>query len=186
MLLQISGTLHRHAKGWLVFILFLLDAAFMLFILPLGTALMKFDLGGPGPLDPLLFYTPARVDQTLAAYGEFGRVFYRNMELTVDLIYPIIYTLFFSLLISWLVRRGFDPRSSIQRWNVLPFGTWLFDLLENLGIVVMLTVFPAVPAALAWLTAGFTFIKWLFAGAMLALVVIGLAAAARNRFAIQA
>lgn len=186
MLPKISRTLHGFARGWLVFTLSLLDAVFMLIILPLGEALMKSDSGGPGSLDPLLFYTPAAAHQRLAAYGEYGRVFYRNMELTVDLIYPIIYALFFILLISWLLQRGFASHSRIQRWNVLPLGAWLFDLLENLGIVAMLTAFPAIPAALAWLTAGFTFIKWLFAGTMLALAVIGLAAAARNRFAIQA
>jgi hypothetical protein len=70
----------------------------------------------------------------------------------------------------------------VHKYNVVPFGGWLFDLLENLGIVSMLSVFPSTPALLAWVSAIFTLIKWLFAGTTLVLILIGLAAAAKNGF----
>jgi hypothetical protein len=110
----------------------------------------------------------------IEAYGEYIRAFYRNFELTVDIIYPIVYTLFFSLLITWLFKRGFAENSSIQKLNIVPFGGWLFDLLENIGVVSMLSIYPAKPALLAWMTTLFTMVKWLFAGASMILVVIGL------------
>ncbi len=115
-----------------------------------------------------------------------GAIFYRNFELSIDILYPVIYTLLFCLLISWLFRRGFPSHSRMQRWNVLPLGGWFFDLMENLGIVGMLSVYPSTPALLGWLTAGSTFLKWLFAGASIGLVLLGLVMAARNRFKVQA
>ena len=116
------------------------------------------------------------------SYGETGRAAYRTFELTGDIIYPIIYTLFFSLGITWLFQRGFAPNSGMQKYNVVPFGAWFFDLLENLGIVSMLSVFPSTPAALAWVTAIFTVVKWLFAGASGVLLLTGLVKAAMHGF----
>ena len=182
MLSRHSRTLHKFARGWLIFVLFLLQVMFMIFIMPLSASLMRFDSGGPGPIDLLFFYTPAKAYSMVEAYGQYGRIFYRNTELTLDLIYPIIYTLLFGLLLSWLFRRGFSSQSPIQRWNVLPLGGWLFDLLENLGIVGMLSLYPAQPSALGWATALFTLVKWLFAGANLLLVSYAFIMAARNRF----
>jgi hypothetical protein len=81
-----------------------------------------------------------------------------------------------------LFQRGFPSTSGMHKFNVVPFGAWLFDLFENLGIVAMLSVFPLTPALLAWISAVFTLVKWLFAGASILLVVIGLVMALKNRF----
>ena len=182
MLNKLSGRLQAGAKGWLVFVLFVLDAAFMGFILPIAAALMKGDAGGPGPIDLQFFYTPDKAYGMIQAYGDYVRTFYRNFELTVDLIYPIVYTLFYSLLITWLFKKGFAENSLMHKLNVVPFGAWLFDLLENIGIVSMLSVFPSTPAALAWTTTIFTMVKWIFAGASMILVVIGMIAAIASLF----
>lgn len=186
MLASLSNTLQRYAKGWIIFVLFALDALFMGFIMPIAGALMKGDAGGPGPIDLQFFYTPAKAYEMVASYGEYGRAFYRNTELTVDIIYPIVYTLLLSLLITWLFQRGLRPGGRAQRLNLVPFGAWLFDLLENIGIVSMLAVYPSTPAVLAWATAICTMNKWLFAGASLVLIAIGLMMAIRNRFKKQA
>jgi hypothetical protein len=182
MLSRISRALHKYAGGGSILALFVLEAVFIFFIMPMSAALIKYDSGGPGPIDLLFLYTPATAYARVAAYGEYGRSFYRSMELSLDLIYPLVYTLLLGLLLGWLTQRGFPAQSRAQRWNLLPLGAWFFDLLENLGIVSMLSAYPARPALLGWLTAGFTLVKWLFAGASIALIVITFAAAARNRF----
>jgi uncharacterized membrane protein YozB (DUF420 family) len=74
----------------------------------------------------------------------------------------------------------------MHKYNVVPFGAWLFDLLENLGIVGMLSVFPSTPAFLAWVTTIFTMLKWLFAAASILLLLAGLVKAAMNGFKKQA
>ncbi|PIV27281.1 MAG: hypothetical protein COS37_03070 [Anaerolineae bacterium CG03_land_8_20_14_0_80_58_20] len=182
MMQNLSRKFHAWAKGWLVFALMALDMFFMGFVMPLIGGLMKGVTGTQQPIDLQFFSTPAKLFAMVESYGEFGRPFYRNVELTVDILYPVIYTLAFGLLISWLFQRGFKPDSKMQKWNVMPVGIWLFDLLENLGIVTMLSMWPSQLVAIAWLTMIFTMVKWTFAGASLLLIVIGLAMAARNGF----
>jgi hypothetical protein len=177
MLTGISSALRKYAKGWLILVLFLLYGLFMGVVMPGLKAHMDYHAPGVGPIDLLFFYTPEKAYQMVAVYGEQGRAVYRTGELTVDIIYPIVYTLFFSLLITWLFQRGFAAESGMQRLNVVPFGACLFDLLENLGIVGMLSIYPSTPALLAWVSSVFTMVKWLFAGASMILIVIGIIAA---------
>ena len=182
MLKTISETLRKYANGWLILILFAAEAFFNAVILPNQQAKIEASSGGTGPIDLLLFYTPEKVYPMVESYGEAGRASYRAFELTGDIVYPIVYTLFFSLFITWLFQRGFPPNSKMQALNIVPLGGWLFDLLENLGIVTMLSVFPSTPDALAWITAIATLIKWLFAAATIVLILVGLVKAAMNGF----
>ena len=182
MLNGISKKFHAWAKGWLVIVLMLLDMFFMGFVMPLIGGLMKSGTGLEQPLDLMFFSSPEKTFAMIERYGEFGRPFYRNVELTVDIIYPIIYMLAFGLLISWLFQRGFKSDSKMQKLNVFPIGAWFFDLLENLGIVTMLSMWPSQPSVLAWLTTIITMIKWVFAGGSMVLIVVGLVMAAKNGF----
>lgn len=182
MLAKISETFKKYANGWLVLVFFAGEMFFNAVILPNQQAKIEAASGGVGPIDLQLFYTPEKVYSMVAAYGEAGRASYRTFELTGDIVYPIVYTLFFALLVTWLFQRGFSRDSRMQSLNVVPLGAWLFDLFENLGIVSMLSIYPSTPAVLAWITAIFTLVKWLFAGATIILILIGLAMALKNGF----
>jgi hypothetical protein len=182
MLDKLSATLSKYANGWLVLIFLAGELFFNAVILPNQGAKIEAGSGGVGPIDLQLFYTPEKGYSMVESYGEAGRADYRLFELTGDILYPIVYTLFFSLAITWLFQRGFAPNSAMQKYNVVPFGGWLFDLFENLGIVTMLSIFPSTPAILAWVTAIFTFIKWLFVIASVLLLLTGLVKAALNGF----
>lgn len=182
MLQKISSKFHAWTKGWLVLVLLALDMFFMMIVMPVTGALMKSGTGLEQPLDLMFLATPDTMFAMIEIYGEFGRPFYRNIELTVDIIYPIIYLFAFGLTISWLFQRGFARDSKMQVLNTMPVGMWFFDLLENLGIVTMLTMWPSQPVAMAWLTMIFTTVKWLFAFASLGLIVFGLVMAAKNGF----
>ncbi len=180
MLQKISDRFHARAKGWLVITLIFLDIFFMGFIMPLVSNMLNKGHGVQQSMDLQFFSTPEKLYSLAESYGEYGRAFYRSMELTVDIIYPIIYTLALGLLISWLFQRGFGTRSKMQRLNILPIGAWFFDLLENFGIVCLLSAFPIQITAVAWLTTILTMIKWIFAGASVLLILPGLIMAARN------
>ncbi|NWF63854.1 MAG: hypothetical protein HXY38_06055 [Chloroflexi bacterium] len=119
-------------------------------------------------------------------YGEYTRIFYRNVEWTADILYPIIYLFFFGLAISWLFERGFSANSPMRKLNVMPVGAFVSDLLENLTIVTLLSIFPSQPIALGWLLFIFTTLKWIFAFASIALMLVGLAMALKNGFKKQA
>ncbi|MEW5827816.1 MAG: hypothetical protein AB1846_02925 [Chloroflexota bacterium] len=181
MLTRLSETLQKYAKGWLVLILFLLDGLFIGLIMPGLQKRMQAVNPAAGPLDLMFFYSPDEAYSMIASYGDQGRAAYRTGELTLDIIHPILYTLFFSLLITWLFQRGLDSKSRLQRLNVVPFGALTFDLLENASIVAMLSLYPTTTAWLAWAATIFSMTKWLYAGAGMALVLVGIAAALRKR-----
>lgn len=182
MLQNLSNRFYGWAKGWLVLVLLALDGFFAGFLLPLIQGMMQGGQGGIQPLDLMIFAAPDKVFGMIEKYGEFGRPFYRNVELTVDIVYPIVYLFFFGLAISWLFQRGFAPTSSMRKFNIAPLGAWFFDLLENITIVILVSVFPAKPTALAWVLFVFTTVKWFFALASILLILVGLVTAARNGF----
>jgi hypothetical protein len=183
MLNTLSEKFHSWTTGWRVILMLIADALMMGYILPLAGGIMAFAANNSvTPLDLMFFYTPAKAFEMMDKYGEAGRSIYLKIELTADIIYPIIYTLFYGLLISWLFQRAFKPESKMMKWNVMPVGAWVFDLLENVGIVSMLIMYPAKPAAMAWLTMIFGSLKWGFAFVSIGLVLVGLVKAAMNGF----
>ena len=186
MLTNLSNTLKKYANGWLVLIFLAGEIFFNAVVLPNQQAKMEAGSGGTGPIDLLIFYTPEKVYSMVESYGEAGRASYRTFELTGDIAYPIVYTLFFALAITWLFQRGLPSTSNIHKYNVIPFGAWFFDLLENLSIVTMLSIFPSTPALLAWIATIFTMLKWLFVLPTALLLLYGLVKAAMNGFKKQA
>ena len=182
MLKNLSDRFYKWAKGWLVIVLLLLDVFFSGFLLPLIQGVMQGGEGGIQPLDLMFFATPGKLFAMIEKYGEYNRVFYRSVELTVDIVYPIVYLFFFGLLISWLFQRGFASNSPMRKFNVMPLGAWFFDLLENICIVILVSVFPSQPVALGWILFLFSTVKWLFAGASILLILVGLIMAIRNGF----
>ncbi|MBI5824840.1 MAG: hypothetical protein HZB18_12490 [Chloroflexi bacterium] len=187
MLSNLSDRFYNWTKGWLIFALFVLDGfVFSGYLFPLVQTKMANGQAGVQMLDLMFFATPAQTFGMIEKYGEAGRALYRTSLLTVDIIYPIVHLLFFGLLISWLYQRGFAPNSAIRKFNVLPLGAWLFDLLENVGIVALITIFPSQPAALATVVMVFTTLKWMFAAAGILLILIGFVMALKNGFKKQA
>ncbi|NJN79476.1 MAG: hypothetical protein HC797_02870 [Anaerolineales bacterium] len=153
--------------------------------MPILGALMKSGTGLEQPLDLMLFATPDKIFEMVERYGDSGRVFYRNIELTADLAYPIIYLFAFGLLISWLFKRGFASSSAMRKYNTAPVFAFVFDMLENLNIVTLLSIFPSKPVILGWTLFVFTAIKWLFAVVSILLILIGLVMALKNNFKVQ-
>lgn len=182
MLQNISNRFYQWTKGWLVLILFVLDGFFSGYLLPLVQGMLQNGNSDIQPLDLMMFASPDKIFEMIGKYSEYGRPFYRNVELTVDIIYPIVYLFFFGLLLSWLLQRGFAPGHAMRKFNIMPLGMWFFDLLENLTIVTLLSIFPSLPMALGWLLFLFTAIKWLFAGITLVMIFVGLLMALKNRF----
>lgn len=182
---NLSDRFYKWTKGWLILILFVLDGFFSGFLLPLIQGMMQDGQGEVLPLDLMIGATPEKIFGMIERYGEFGRPFYRSVELTVDIVYPIVYLFFFGLLISWLFQRGFASTSPMRKYNIMPLGAWFFDLLENIVIVTLLSIFPAQPAGLAWVLVLFGTVKWAFAGGSILLILIGLVMAIKNKFKMQ-
>ncbi len=183
MLNTISEKFHSWTTGWRVIIMLIADALMMGYIMPLAGGIMALAANNSVmPLDLMFFYTPAKAFEMMDKYGEAGRAIYLKIELSADIIYPIIYTLFYGLLLSWLMQRAFPADSKMQKMNVMIVGALFSDLLENLGIVSMLGMYPSKPAIVAWITMLFGSLKWGFFAITLGLVLVGLVKAAMNGF----
>ena len=183
MLSTLSNRLHSWAKGWVVIIVFVANVGFIAVTLPLlgriypaGSELVSLD-------DPV-FHTAEEIFSIMESWGDGGRTYQLWFHLTWDLIYPVLGFLFVALSISWLLQRGFKPGSKLQRLNLVALGS-VFDLLENICLVGMIVVYPAQPAVVAWLKTIFTMSKYGYAIPLILVVLIGLVAAARNRFRVQ-
>jgi hypothetical protein len=170
MLAILSRRLHSWARGWLILALV---AGFMIFEAITLPRLQAAPGGGIVSLDAQLFYRPEQAFATVAAYGE-ARRFWIVIYLTWDIANPILYTAIFGLLISWFFRRGFRAESRLQRLNLLPVAAGLCDLLENLCIVMLLALYPAQPAAVAWLSTICTVSKIGFLSVSMLLILVGL------------
>lgn len=181
MLAKLSQALRKYATGRNVLIFFLLDALFMFGVMPALGARLTALTGGVGPLDLKLYYSGAEAVETLAAMGAEGRALYQTIQIAADFIYPAAYSVFFALLITWLFQKGLPAESRLQALHVVPFGGFVFDVLENLSILAMLNQYPAIPPMLASAAGVFTLIKWAFAGASMLLALVGLVAWLRTR-----
>lgn len=177
MLASLSSHLSRRANGRAILTLLVGFVVFEFITLPI---LRRFPGGNIEPLDARFFYTPDEAFSTIASYADV-RSIWIGVYLTWDIVNPILYTLLFVLLISWIFQRGFAPASKIHRWNMLPFGAGLFDLLENASMVTMLAIFPSQPSLLAWLATAFTMSKVAVLGISALLVLLGAIRAVANR-----
>ncbi|SOD96107.1 hypothetical protein [Spirosoma fluviale] len=125
-----------------------------------------------GPIDLLVGYDPARIQQMIEMYGPEGRSVYAQGELTIDIAYPFIYTFLFCVILTLLFRHR--KYNSFRLVNVLPVGILVSDLLENSCIVYLLKAFPDSPYVIASLCSVLTNLKWTVTMIVLGLVVYGL------------
>lgn len=163
-------------------VLIVLYILFPAAILPAAEAQMKLYSGGVGPIDLKFSYTPTEVFQMVAAYGEEGRAFYRILEMTLDVIYPIAYTLLFGALLTAVLRRAFPQNSLVHSLALLPAICFLLDMGENIGIITMLTQFPTQSESVAQITSFLTTLKWICFGAIIVTLVTGLVVLLVRRF----
>ncbi len=125
-----------------------------------------------GPIDLLVGYTPAKIQQMVAAYGPEGRAIYARGELTTDIIYPVIYSSLLCLILSLLFRNR--PYAPFRFVNTLPLAILLLDLLENACIVYLLTDYPTTSVTVASLCSVITNLKWAVSVVVIALTLYGL------------
>ncbi|KAA0273381.1 MAG: hypothetical protein EDM79_09970 [Chloroflexi bacterium] len=186
MLQNISQKFHQWAKGGLVLGMLVVYGFFAGYMMPQMAAWMNSAAGqSVTPLDLMMYYTPQQAFEMMERYGEAGRSAYLTIELTADIIYPLSTVLFFSLFLSWLFQRGYKPGNAMQKFNIMPAGSWLFDLVENAAIIPMILMHPAQSATLAWIAMALGLVKWGFAFISLGLVLVGIVKAALNGFKLQ-
>lgn len=185
MIAALSNTLKKYTNGRVILVFFALMLVFALFIVPSLAHKLEASSGGSGPIDMLFSYEPEKVYSIIASYGDESRAAYRQFAMSSDVVYPVVYSIFFGLILTWLFQRSFSSDSKLQMLNVVPLGAWLFDWLENINIVTMLSLYPETSPTVAKLASLCTSIKWGFGTVGIVLVLVGFAMAAKNRFRVQ-
>jgi len=126
-----------------------------------------------GVLDLKSGLHPGEVYQTVAQYTPQAIHYYRIIELTADVVYPIIYTLLWAVGL-FLIFEGGGVKPPFGKVYLLPFATMLFDYIENIFIVVILSLYPNEYGFLAYACSAFTLLKWVSLLATSLLLLYGL------------
>jgi len=171
---KISMKIRKWANGWLVLSLIV---AFVLFVnLPIGDPIL---IGKS--LDGQIGYTPEQAFSAIASYGESGRTEMIWIHLG-DFILILLYTSMFSLSISWLFKRGFEIDNNIHLLNLVPLFGGLFDVMENIWILLLLLIYPTKSIIIGWFSTVFTTGKFILGIPIISVILYGLFKAAGNRF----
>ena len=125
-----------------------------------------------GPIDLTAGFNPERTLRMVADYGPAGRSYYATIETTLDVLYPLVYALLFAVMLTMLYRRA--PVQVLHRIQLLPVAALLLDLLENATIVFLLRTYPDQSQLVATVCEGVKLLKWVVAGLLIALVIVGL------------
>jgi hypothetical protein len=173
MLPKFSDFLIRTASGRNLVIMVILFFLTTSVIFPLISSLIEDPAGELESIDTKLYYSPAEFYETIAPYGDQGRRVYALSHLTADVLFPLVYAFLFGWLIAYIFPRAFSVDSWVQRLNLAPFLLLIFDLIENISVVILLLVYPTQLQGLARLAGLITSLKWVIAGITMALPVVG-------------
>lgn len=169
--------IHQWATGRNVLLLLAADLFFMIGVMPFVSQKLEVYTQGAGPIDlEIPTYTVDRAYELLTAYGEEGRAFYKTLELTVDVIYPLVYGFAFALALAFLWSRVAPGKRWVYFVPLLVLLGMGFDFLENAGIVTLLSYFPQPAIIIARITSVCSFLKWSFDFMSIALIIIGFVA----------
>jgi len=151
----------KHASGKKVLLFLVLQLAMGGLMLGIVN---RFSLLAHGmlPLDVTFFYGTDAELQFFATIPAEAAQFYLQVLSPLDLVFPALYSFSFALIVVWLLKKVAQRGLLLSHWLVLyPFVVALFDYLENIGIVSMLHLNPALPQALVQATSLFSSLKWL-------------------------
>jgi hypothetical protein len=139
-------------------------AAVLFLALAMGVMLMAeaeikhISTGAIRILDLQFGYSTATVYGILDNMGAAGRQMYLLAEWTADVIYPIVSLVFFAFLLTRL--RSLNGLTQMPFLPLLPFATWAFDLLENIGLTVILINYPNQMPTIVAISSILTLLKW--------------------------
>lgn len=106
--------------------------------------------------------------------GETGRAIYLFQQIPLDMVYPGLFAISFSLLLAFLFKKAFSATSKIQNLTLLPIFAGLFDYLENMGIIIMLTSYPEIYAGVVRVTNIFSISKSVLTTIVFVLIISSL------------
>jgi len=159
--------------------LILLAAVIVLVIVPdfvkIPISNLKFEEYSHGikMLDLTAHYTPEQAYSLLDNYGAQARNYYLYFMEPLDVFVPAIMGLILSVSATLIYKRIIKEKHLIFI-QIVPLMGWLFDYLENIGVITMLINYPARLFSVARVTNIFTNAKNLFNMASIIILFLGL------------
>jgi len=168
--------IHKHSNGKVIIALFVLTMAVYLTMLfysiPAVSAfapeLPIFDLSPLG-------YSFNYANELLDTLGVEGRNLYLSIQLPLDFIYPGLFSITYSLLLVWLFGKTFDGYSKFYYFALVPFLAGIFDYVENVFIIKMISSFPDLQVTTVEVASTFTILKSSFTMLFFILLIAGFA-----------
>lgn len=162
------------ASGKNVLFLFILTMAVYLLMLlvtiprvqSFAPDLALFDLSPAG-------YTHAHALTLLESLGHDGRDAYLFPQLALDFVYPGLFAICFSVMLIWIYSKRVGPDSWSLNLAVLPALGGLFDYIENILIIRMITIFPDLSKGWVAAASFATLLKSAFSTVSFLLLILG-------------
>ena len=130
-------------------------------------------LGDIKVLDERLWYTPKQAAdfvEALRKHDASAPFMYATTELTLDVVFPIAYGLLFSILLF----RLYEHRGFFSHLYLLALGAAVFDVLENIFVVLLVVSYDGTPMRFAYVAATLTLVKWMLIVATMLAMFVGL------------
>jgi len=173
---KIIHYLKKLASGRTVFILFIMTMSvyflMLFYTIPMvesyASNMALFDMSPSG-------YSYQHAMSLLERLGDAGRAIYLTRQLPLDFIYPGLFAMSYTLLLIWLFSKSFKDTSRIFYLAFIPALGGLFDYLENIYIIRMITSFPDLSNGLVQVASTFTLLKSTFTTVFFLLLFAGFA-----------
>lgn len=141
----------------IIFIIFINTIAFPFF--------PKIMIGREIPIDGIFDlqfgFTIDFANQILLNLQDDGRNAYKYSTLFVDIPYALVYGFIYSFMLIALIRK--TKLWKFKYLVLIPFGISVFDLIENIGILTMLSSYPTMNETVCEITSFANQGKWSFA-----------------------
>ncbi|MGY5453056.1 hypothetical protein ACVFI8_19265 [Agarivorans sp. MS3-6] len=168
--------LQKYATGKIISGLFVLTMSvyisMLVYSIPAVSAyspgMALFDLSPSG-------YSYTYANDLLSSLGEEGRHLYLSVQLPLDFIYPGLFSITYSLLLVWIIGKTQAENSKIRYFALVPFMAGVFDYLENIFIIKMISSFPDLQVSSVKIASAFTLLKSSFTMAFFVLLIAGFA-----------
>jgi len=132
-------------------------------------------------LDVRFGFSSAEAYETLHAIGQEGRNKYLFFLAIIDSIYPLVYGSLLILAAGFLLRRTLNQNNDFRILNLVAIDAVIFDYLENLGIIYLISHYPSRADGVATLASVSGMIKWVMITLAICVILFGLIGYIRSK-----
>ena len=165
--------LQRVASGPVALVAALFFVVFSFVFFNLGPVPAVVEAAGAPLLDTRFGWDQDDARSFLSAIGYEGRRLYA-LALLIDALYTLTFAVTGTLVLAWISGRLLAPTSPLRWVVLLPVLAGALDLVENSGILTLLTFFPSVPLVLGGALGFVTAAKLILVNLCTVLTVLGL------------